>query len=557
MFLTGWWSDPAAARRELEERGVPATGARAREAVLAGERELLDLLGRAGVGLDEGDERGRAPLHLAARRGDWEAMRTLLRHGANADLADDGGETPAGILLAVGEREMAERLFEEGASPDFAGRDGEPALLGYLREGRTEDVLCLLRHGAEANARGKGGESALFRALSLGRGEEAVVLLSAGARAGGRTPGGEPLLAFFCREFRRLGFTEAEGGTVVGNMLVTGAKAEEPDKDGWRPLQLAVREGFGPAVELLVQRTRDVRGCLWLALGRKDYGTARVLLRMGAEVNEPGPARDTPLMAMIREDRADMVRELLDHGADAEQFGKEGQRALVTAIAQRRTRVALALLAHPRRPRHSAVMEHPVSDEFRGLFGKKGLFDWYCRKDRELTPLMAAVMQGELAVAERLIALGANRTQGTKRKVYPIQMAAKRKDVKMQQLLVGAPYDDSRQARRFEIDLSEQRARYFKDGKLVRESRCSTGRAGFRTQPGTYIITDKTRHKESNIYDAAPMPYFMRFSCGAIGFHEGYTGSRFASHGCVRLPRATAAFFFKEARLGDRVYIRE
>jgi len=168
-------------------------------------------------------------------------------------------------------------------------------------------------------------------------------------------------------------------------------------------------------------------------------------------------------------------------------------------------------------------------------------------------------MMKELKVAEKLIKNGADRNQGTdsKYKVYPIQMAAENKDVKMQQLLIGVPYEDDQQERHFVIDLSEQKAYYYKGEELIKSTRCSTGRSGYRTEPGHYVITDKTRHKRSNIYNGAEMPYFQRFSCGAIGFHEGNTYSRYASHGCIRLPMSVAKFFWGETSMGDRVEIKK
>ena len=199
----------------------------------------------------------------------------------------------------------------------------------------------------------------------------------------------------------------------------------------------------------------------------------------------------------------------------------------------------------------------PRGEKFRALFGSKGLFDWYCRNETGLTPLMAATMLKNLPLAEHLVEMGADRFNGTRKGVYPIQMAAANSDVKMQQMLLLVPYADEEQERKFVIDLSEQKVRYYKNGELIKTSRVSTGRSGYRTPPGEYVITDKTRHKKSNIYAGSPMPYFQRFSCKAIGFHEGYTGSSYASHGCIRLPRSTAQYFWGQTSLGDRVTIQK
>jgi len=127
-----------------------------------------------------------------------------------------------------------------------------------------------------------------------------------------------------------------------------------------------------------------------------------------------------------------------------------------------------------------------------------------------------------------MIELGANRYEKSTANTRPVQVAAKTKNIQMQQLLLDVPYKDDQQQRSFIVDLSEQKAYFYKDGKVFKTSRVSSGKTGFRTPTGKYVISDKIKDKVSNIYKDAKMPYFQRFSCSEIGFHEGYTGSRFA-----------------------------
>ena len=103
---------------------------------------------------------------------------------------------------------------------------------------------------------------------------------------------------------------------------------------------------------------------------------------------------------------------------------------------------------------------------------------------------------------------------------------------------------------RIEVSLDEQRARYFRDGQLILTATISTGRDGFATKPGEYVITDKHLEHHSTLYHNASMPYFMRLSCQAFGLHEGVVTGRPASHGCIRLPGDIARRLFKEAPVG-------
>jgi len=74
----------------------------------------------------------------------------------------------------------------------------------------------------------------------------------------------------------------------------------------------------------------------------------------------------------------------------------------------------------------------------------------------------------------------------------------------------------------------------------------STGRQGFRTPTGSYVVTDKHRKWRSTLYPAE-MPYFMRLSCGDIGFHQGNLPGYPASHRCIRMRREDRCRFSQKS----------
>jgi lipoprotein-anchoring transpeptidase ErfK/SrfK len=134
------------------------------------------------------------------------------------------------------------------------------------------------------------------------------------------------------------------------------------------------------------------------------------------------------------------------------------------------------------------------------------------------------------------------------------------------------------------VDLSEQRAYFFKAKVLVGETRCSTGKHGFSTPPGEYKVTQKDKDHVSNLYgnfldaegnvtqkdvdmskmtvpegmsfSGAKMPFYMRFKDG-YGLHAGIVPNHPASHGCIRLPREMASHFFASATVGTPVHVQE
>ena len=138
---------------------------------------------------------------------------------------------------------------------------------------------------------------------------------------------------------------------------------------------------------------------------------------------------------------------------------------------------------------------------------------------------------------------------------------------------------------RVQIDLSEQVASFYKGTVLVGQSQVATGKDGHSTPTGSFRITEKKVDKSSNLYGqifgpngelvnaeadkrkdpipsggkyvGAPMPYWMRLTSYGIGMHVGNIpnpGSP-ASHGCIRMPEATARLVFASSRVGTPVKI--
>ncbi|MFC0018338.1 ankyrin repeat domain-containing protein [Roseibacillus persicicus] len=555
LYKKGFFADPQVALRELEKRSIPPTAASVRQAAAAGDRALLKVLARAQCDFNTPDDKGRTALHLALDGGHISALPLLREEGYDLDARDQEGNTPLSLALDRGFHEIATKFIEEGASPNFTLPNGELALPGYHHAKRQGDMSFLLRHGANPDSPDLEGQSSLALALQSGQPELACQLIERGADPNGLIFG-EPALSAVLDKHQDWKLKPSAAARVLATLLVSGADPEKANSKGQRPIQAALESDFRPGLELILPRVTDVSDCLWLAIQHNNVAAIENLLGKGSPVEEVGPRGETPLLYAIRQNKPALLTALLSAGADANQFCNEGQPALFYALAHRNDEAITALLRHDNRPNLDVVMADPVSEEFRDLFERKGLFDWYCRNETGLNPLMAAVMLRNLPVTELLLELGMDRFAGTTKGVYPIQMAAANGDVKMQQLLIGVSYRDEDQVRKFVIDLSEQKVTYYKNGKVMKTSRISSGMRGFRTDTGEFVITDKTRHKRSNIYDEAPMPYFQRFSCKAIGFHEGNTYSRFASHGCIRLPRSTAQFFWKETELGDRVTIQ-
>jgi hypothetical protein len=117
----------------------------------------------------------------------------------------------------------------------------------------------------------------------------------------------------------------------------------------------------------------------------------------------------------------------------------------------------------------------------------------------------------------------------------------------------AAPADvPCRAAARACVRLSTNQAWLLDGGRVVTGPvRISHGRPGFRTPPGSFRVSFKSRDHVSSIYDQ-PMPYSVFFN-GGIAFHQGSV--RQTSHGCIHLPAGAARTFFANLRAGDLVQV--
>ena len=241
----------------------------------------------------------------------------------NSPIAPSGRVTPILIAAMNGRLDIVRRLAEGAdALPDTL----ESAMIFAAAYDQLDVVEYLLeRDGNLANARNNGGFSdsvlstnpdwsfiemkspyALTMACSRGYLDVVSKLLQHGARFDYYA------LAGACRG----GHTE-----IVKLLIDHGADVNEVDHDFERysPISLAILSGKVEVVDLLVRHgaTRGLNEALMLHGIRGDFMLTKFLLESGADPNFASQSlQSTRLMIAVLDYRSDMVRLLLDHGAD-------------------------------------------------------------------------------------------------------------------------------------------------------------------------------------------------------------------------------------------------
>lgn len=92
-------------------------------------------------------------------------------------------------------------------------------------------------------------------------------------------------------------------------------------------------------------------------------------------------------------------------------------------------------------------------------------------------------------------------------------------------------------------------------GEVIKTGRTSTGKHGYRTPAGRFVIHSKYRIIRSFKYKV-PMVNAMFFRGLKYAIHQGVVPGYPASHGCVRLPKSDARHLFVLLPVGTTVVIR-
>ena len=402
----------------------------------------------------------------------------------------------------------------------------------------------------DVNAPGAGGRTALLAATFTGDGELANRLLAAGAdprRAD--TNGVTPLMI------------AALAGRlpIIAALRERGAALDDTDAAGRGALHYAVAAGQTAAVGQflktpgeLAATLRDGQTLAELACATGDRRMLDLVLGGLPEKVEwfPG-ARAIFQQAMQTRDAA-LLWLFSQKFAGPAAPSASSQPWLAYAVADQDLPLLELLLACGADP--NAVFDEPGDTGLRARISANFMRE-YVESEAGMTPLMLAAGLGQTDAVRMLLFAGANRSASTsgKSKLIALYFAAWATSPTCVQALLGSA--PPREQTRIEISLNAQRATFIKDGHAVLQTAISSGRSGFDTRTGEYIITDKHLEHTSTLYRTAKMPFFMRLSCKDFGLHEGYVPGRPASHGCIRLPREAARRLFKEAPIGTWVSI--
>jgi ankyrin repeat protein len=325
---------------------------------------------------------GSTPLQWAVYNGDIAEVQRLLKAGAKVSVANNYGATPMSLAAEVGNDQIIKLLLDAGADANSPNPEGQTALMAVARTGNVKAAELLIKHGATVDARERWGEqTALMWASARRHPEMMQFLISKGANLNAQS---------IDRDYQRHVTAEGRpksldsGGLTpllyaarencmacVKVLLDNKVDINLPDPDGVSPLLLAIMNSNWDLAKQLILAGADVNqwdiygeAPLFTAVGQRNQTSGghgsidplnettgmaiiRMLIDRGANPNmqlffRPANVRgatntrgSTPLIRAATNADLEVVKLLLEHGADAKVKMADLQTPIMAVLAGR------------------------------------------------------------------------------------------------------------------------------------------------------------------------------------------------------------------------------
>jgi ankyrin repeat protein len=272
------------------------------------------------------------PLHVAARQGRSEIIPILIEFGA--DPNGKKGNFMFSPLCFASNADSAETLINYGADVKLCNENGFTPLHLLAEHGSVEAAEVLLKHGAEINARDKWGKTPLHFASEYGQVDMIKFLLEKGAAINARD---EQKMTAVNRAVQDDSWAPKEARRKCVELLISKGADYTISDAAWL--------GDSAKVEQLLKNNPALADSDALLISVKEghTNTAELLIKSGADLD--ANLFGTPLLHVAANSgNIEVVKVLLNNGADLNQRGAFGELALHWAAAKGHTDTAKLLL---------------------------------------------------------------------------------------------------------------------------------------------------------------------------------------------------------------------
>lgn len=207
------------------------------------------LLANENIDIDEWDDEGNTPLHIAVYGTNLILVERLLAAGANPGARNRAGTPVLHAAVLTGDLPIVQKVLEAGADLGMENSRGETVLLLAVRKKNKNMVDWLLAKGADPKLRdSRLDRTPLNHALDEGCYEIAKILLYASTYS--KDELGSLLFSYVRRPLPRQ--------NLLCDLIEAGASVHLTDEHGVTPLHAAVRTGNVDAIPILLQFGADI-----------------------------------------------------------------------------------------------------------------------------------------------------------------------------------------------------------------------------------------------------------------------------------------------------------
>ncbi|XP_041484073.1 transient receptor potential cation channel subfamily A member 1-like isoform X1 [Lytechinus variegatus] len=408
-FLTGLNLDPERLHA-LDSKGASFL----HHAAKAGRRDLVDYLVDRGLDINGVDEAGNTPLHWAVESGEAKIIDALIGIGARTNILNKLKMAPLHLACDINSVDSVEAICRQpDCEINIRGEFGQVPIHYCAMKDNFEAAKKLIEFSPLLCMSDNNGVYPIHCAATHASRRVLDILLTEAEKCGYER---WQLLSFTDKEKNTALHSAVNGGceTAVQVCLEFGAKLDVQQDNKCTPLHLACGQGALRIVEIMLS----------------NYKTENTLEMRDIEMM-------TPLHKAAMFDHVDVVRYLLDQGADIDAEDLENRTPLLLAASKRAWRSARLLLqkganffvkdAECRNVLHIAIIHGGNIRELRVFTDTQDTFASLLneRDSHGCTPMHYATQRGNIVCVESLIDLGATVNLKNNSKQSPLHFAAR------------------------------------------------------------------------------------------------------------------------------------
>lgn len=376
---------------------------------------LLDYIEKSDAKiLDVGDSKGKTALYYAVEFRRPEIVEMLRKHGANPNLYDNDGSFPIHKAVTQGDSEIVAELLEDysGAirtNPNVSNKNGQTPLMLAAAKGNRQLVSLLASNGADVNQQDYAGYTALMKAVENNDREMVGFLLQEKSNVNLLSETGLTALIIAMRENHI---------DLARHLLIKGADPSIYKSESNSPLRIGISyENADPVLiralmGKMEQAGHDIPTDILIDSIRKgNYEVVKILVDSGADVTTTEGKNENALLRALEVEEPQIAMLMLEKGAQVNKLNKSGYSPLALAIKNDYLELGKALLS--KGAEIEAKTQNPAAIPLNLIIANEnaGFLNLILQKDKRIAPnklLIQAVIDSKPKLVPIILANGGN-----------------------------------------------------------------------------------------------------------------------------------------------------